>query len=123
MRTKGLAIYITFNNLGNAFNQFVNPIALDAISWKYYILYIALDLVVAGVAYLQFPETRSLTIEEISCMFDYGVRDGRAKVLEMMEARGVHGDGTGKRSGGETDERKPSAEHVEEARGVQEPRQ
>jgi hypothetical protein len=34
LRTKGLAIFTATQNLGNAFNQFVNPIALAAIQWK-----------------------------------------------------------------------------------------
>lgn len=58
LRTKGLALYITFNNLSNAFNQFVNPIALRGIAWRYYAVYIAIDFGFAIVAYLQFPETR-----------------------------------------------------------------
>jgi hypothetical protein len=29
-------------DLGNAFNQFVNPIALAAMQWRYYAVYIAL---------------------------------------------------------------------------------
>ena len=73
------------NNLSNAFNQFVNPIALDSIAWRYYAVYIAIDFIVATVAYFQFPETNRLSIEEVSLMFDYGVKEGRAKVLENME--------------------------------------
>ena len=34
MRTKGLAIFVAAQNAGNAFNQFVNPVALKALSWK-----------------------------------------------------------------------------------------
>ena len=42
LRTKGLAIYLSVQQFGNAFNQFVNPIALDALKWKYYAVYIAI---------------------------------------------------------------------------------
>jgi hypothetical protein len=48
-------------------------------------VYIAIDFVFAGIAYLQFPETRRMTIEEISLMFDYGVKEGRAMVMQKME--------------------------------------
>ena len=34
MRTKGLAIYTISQNASNAFNQFVNPIALAKLTWK-----------------------------------------------------------------------------------------
>ena len=80
------------NNLSNAFNQFVNPIALDSIAWRYYAVYIAIDFIVAIVAYFQFPETNRLSIEEVSLMFDYGVKEGRAKVLENMERQAAERD-------------------------------
>jgi hypothetical protein len=34
LRTKGLAIFTSVGTMANAFNQFVNPIALQAIAWK-----------------------------------------------------------------------------------------
>lgn len=34
MRTKGLALFVASQNIGQAFNQFVNPIALAAIAWR-----------------------------------------------------------------------------------------
>lgn len=34
IRTKGMALFTSIATLGNAFNQFVNPIALKAIAWK-----------------------------------------------------------------------------------------
>ncbi|KAF4218822.1 hypothetical protein CNMCM5878_004418 [Aspergillus fumigatiaffinis] len=35
IRSKGMALFTSTATLGNAFNQFVNPIALKAISWRY----------------------------------------------------------------------------------------
>lgn len=98
------------NNLSNAFNQFVNPIALDSIAWRYYAVYIVIDFGVAIVAYFQFPETNRLTIEEISLMFDYGVKEGRAKVLESMEKNASKRDGEG---GKVVDEDKHADDQVE----------
>lgn len=34
IRSKGMALFTSTATLGNAFNQFVNPIALDAIAWR-----------------------------------------------------------------------------------------
>lgn len=34
LRTKGLAIFVATQTGSNAFNQFVNPIAFEAITWK-----------------------------------------------------------------------------------------
>jgi hypothetical protein len=43
LRAKRLAIYLAAQNSGNAANQFVNPIALEAITWKCYAIYIGID--------------------------------------------------------------------------------
>jgi hypothetical protein len=34
IRTKGMALFTSFATFGNAFNQFVNPVALAAIQWR-----------------------------------------------------------------------------------------
>jgi len=39
-RAKGVGLTQTFSRAGSAFNQFVNPIALQALNWKLYIVYV-----------------------------------------------------------------------------------
>lgn len=34
LRTKGLAIFTSVGTMANSFNQFVNPVALQALTWK-----------------------------------------------------------------------------------------
>lgn len=87
LRAKGLAIYLVAQNLGNAFNQFVNPIALQAITWKYYAVYICIDIGYCFLIYFCFPETKKLTIEEVSLVFDYGMKDGRKMAVASMKER------------------------------------
>ncbi|KAH7006786.1 general substrate transporter [Ilyonectria destructans] len=70
LRTKGLAIFTSVGTMANAFNQFVNPIALQAIAWKYYAVYIAILLFYLVFAYFMYPETKYHTIEEVSMIFD-----------------------------------------------------
>lgn len=70
LRAKGQAIYNIFQGAGNAFNQWVNPIALDAIQWKYYSVYIVILTFYSIAIWFWFPETKGLTIEEISKIFD-----------------------------------------------------
>ncbi|KAK5168857.1 uncharacterized protein LTR77_006166 [Saxophila tyrrhenica] len=77
LRLKGLGILLSVQNVAQAFNQWVNPVALDAIAWKYYIVYIVLQCVYLALIYLFFPETRRLSIEEVSVIFDTG-RKGNA---------------------------------------------
>ncbi|KAJ9156586.1 Hexose transporter protein [Pleurostoma richardsiae] len=87
LRAKGTAIHLTAQSLANAFNQFANPLALAAISWRYYAVYIAIDFCYIIIIYLWFPETRNLTIEEVSLVFDYGVKHGGKRAVAAMAAR------------------------------------
>ncbi|CAK7222030.1 hypothetical protein SCUCBS95973_004701 [Sporothrix curviconia] len=70
MRTKGQAIFVFLQTLGMAINTWVNPIAFNAITWKYYGVYLALISIILAIIYFKFPETRNLTIEEIAVIFD-----------------------------------------------------
>lgn len=64
------------------FNTFVNPIALEAIGWKYYIVFIVLLVVYSILAWFFFPETKGYTLEEIAVVFD----GDRAGVLSPDDA-------------------------------------
>ncbi|RSL94636.1 hypothetical protein CEP52_012514 [Fusarium oligoseptatum] len=109
LRAKGLALYLVVQNMANAFNQFVNPIALQAITWKYYAVYIAIDIAYAIGIYLWFPETKQLTIEEISLVFDFPGRDGRKMAAAALANRMRDGGSTDR----ESDSVKVDMNHVE----------
>lgn len=70
LRAKGQAVYNIVQGSANAVNQWVNPIILGAITWKYYAVYIGILAFYVVVIYLKFPETKNLTIEEIAIVFD-----------------------------------------------------
>ncbi|KAI1121208.1 general substrate transporter [Nemania abortiva] len=72
MRLKGLSILLSVQSILQAFNQYVNPVALGAIHWKYYFVYVVLDAIYLVIIFFFFPETRRLTIEEVSVVFDKG---------------------------------------------------
>lgn len=52
------------------FNTFVNSIALEAIAWKYYFVFIAVLAVMIVTVYFVYPETRGYTLEQIAVIFD-----------------------------------------------------
>jgi hypothetical protein len=52
------------------FNQYVNPIALAAIAWKYYVVYCVWLVFECAVAWKFFIETRNTPLEEIVRHFD-----------------------------------------------------
>ncbi|KAL1895701.1 hypothetical protein Sste5346_005173 [Sporothrix stenoceras] len=71
-RSKGMSIVNFLNGLTLLFNGFVNPIAIAAIEWKYYIVYDVILVVILLVIFFLFPETRGRTLEEIGEIFESG---------------------------------------------------
>ena len=59
-----------FVDLALWFNQYVNPIALDNIGWKYYIVYSAWIAFELFVVWKWFIETKNTPLEEIAKYFD-----------------------------------------------------
>jgi MFS family permease len=70
IRAKGLTLCFCFTALSGVFNQYVNPIGLEHLAWKFYFLYIAILVFECLVIYFYFVETRGPTLEEISQLFD-----------------------------------------------------
>jgi Sugar (and other) transporter len=52
------------------FNTFVNPIALGAIGWKYYIVFVVVLIVMCVTSYFYYPETRGHSLEQMGYIFD-----------------------------------------------------
>ena len=71
LRAKGSNIVQVLNVSWNIFNSYVNPIAMDAIEWKYYIVWcLVIGVIDVPVVYFFFPETRRRTLEEVAVIFD-----------------------------------------------------
>ncbi|EJT45948.1 sugar transporter [Trichosporon asahii var. asahii CBS 2479] len=87
LRTKGLAIFTAVQTFANGFNQFVNPIAFKAIAWKYYILYIAINAAFLVYFYFFLIDSRGMSLEEITLLFDYPRKQARQRAAEDMHAR------------------------------------
>ena len=47
----------------------VTPIAIDAISWKYFLIFVIFDCIFIVIAYLFYPETKNKTLEELEALF------------------------------------------------------
>lgn len=58
LRSKGIGIYAFVQAITVTYNQYVNPIAIDAIQWKYYFLFLGLQVVLFLCAYFTFLETK-----------------------------------------------------------------
>ncbi|KAJ6020498.1 hypothetical protein N7540_006002 [Penicillium herquei] len=70
LRSRGLNVLWLSSISVTVFNTFANPIALAAIQWKYYFVFIAVLVCYALTAYFVYPETRGHSLEHIAQVFD-----------------------------------------------------
>ncbi|KAI0828601.1 general substrate transporter [Trametes gibbosa] len=70
LRAKGFNVFNFTISVALIFNQYVNPIALDKIGWKYYIVYCAFLAFELGFLYFFVIETQNRTLEETAALFD-----------------------------------------------------
>ncbi|CEN61725.1 hypothetical protein ASPCAL08375 [Aspergillus calidoustus] len=87
LRSRGLMVTWMSCIVAIIFNTFVNPIAMDAIGWKYYIVYVVLLVSWCVITYLAYPETRGLSLEDVAVRFD--------RIEEATHGREVEGDKEG----------------------------
>ncbi|KAM0207470.1 hypothetical protein ACHAQD_012037 [Fusarium lateritium] len=84
IRAKGLAICLGVTALSGVLNQYVNPIGLEKLAWKFYFVYIVILVIEVACIWFLFVETRGPTLEEIAVLFD--VKD--AKVSKKLTKGG-----------------------------------
>ncbi|KAI0061817.1 hexose transporter [Artomyces pyxidatus] len=82
IRAKGFTLFNFTISCAIIFNQYVNPIALDAISWKYYIVYCCWLAFEFAYCYVFIVETKGLSLEETAALFD-----GEEVVAQQAAAR------------------------------------
>jgi sugar porter (SP) family MFS transporter len=111
-RSKLVAIYWMSTAIATCFNQFVNPIALDAIGWKYYLIFIAILIGTITVISLFFPETKGMTLEEVAGIFDDEVARLNTQVVEAVKYKHGKGQEIGEDDAGFEEKTFP-VEHVE----------
>lgn len=70
LRTKGTSVLWVSQAVAVCFNQFVNPVALREIAWRYYLVYVAVLVAVIIFMFFCVPETKGLSLEEVGNLFD-----------------------------------------------------
>lgn len=70
IRAKGLAVTLALTALASVFNQYVNPIGLENLQWRFYFVYIAILVIECLCIWFLFVETKGPTLEEIAALFD-----------------------------------------------------
>ncbi|KAH8673293.1 general substrate transporter [Xylariales sp. PMI_506] len=70
LRAKGFSVLMFFGKVANFVNTFVNPIGLEALSWKYYGVYVGWLCIECLCIYLFFVETQGHSLEAVAAAFD-----------------------------------------------------
>lgn len=70
LRSKASMLYQLTGNLAGIYNSFANPVAMDAIAWKYYIVWCVVIAIHFTLIYFFFPETKGRGLEEVAEIFD-----------------------------------------------------
>ncbi|KAF8953989.1 general substrate transporter [Flammula alnicola] len=70
LRAKGFTVFNFTISLSLIFNQYVNPIALNKLAWKYYIVYVVWLAFEAVFCYFFIIETKNRSLEETAALFD-----------------------------------------------------
>jgi sugar porter (SP) family MFS transporter len=86
LRAKGINISAITTTIVLIYNGYVNPVAMAAIGWKYYIVFVCIIAVELVIAYFFYPETKGYSLETVGAVFgeetvhvsaDAGVTIGR----------------------------------------------
>lgn len=75
LRAKGINIMNAMGQIVLVYNGFVNPVAMDAIEWKYYIVYCCIIAVELLIVYFTFVETAGYSLEEVCLAFGEDIND------------------------------------------------
>lgn len=73
---------------GSIFNTFVNPIALDAIGWKYYFVFVGVLIIYEISVCFLYPETRGYTLEQMAVIFDKHATPDNCLVRDISQKNG-----------------------------------
>ncbi|GJJ09213.1 hypothetical protein Clacol_003435 [Clathrus columnatus] len=70
LRARGFAIFNFTVSLSIIINQYINPILLEKIGWRYFIIYVCWLVFELAFVYLFIVETKDRTLEETGALFD-----------------------------------------------------
>ncbi|CAI6091884.1 unnamed protein product [Clonostachys chloroleuca] len=95
LRARGVTVTYASTFIGLIISQLVNPVAMKAIGWKFYIVFCCILAVLFVVIYFLFPETKGRSLEQVAEIFDgkndtleEKTKDGKTDVVEIEKRLG-----------------------------------
>lgn len=85
LRARGFAVFNFTVSLSIIINQYINPILLEKIGWKYYIVYACWLMFELVFVYWFIVETKGRTLEETAALFD-----GTEAVQDITYRAAIH---------------------------------
>lgn len=70
LRPHGVALHYLLTMGGAAISQYVNPIGLQTLSWKFYLVYIVILATSVLATWLFYPETKGRTVDDTEKLFE-----------------------------------------------------
>lgn len=70
LRSFGVALVLFGANLTLIVGSVANPVAMTALGWRYYILFVIIDALFFVAIWFLFPETKGKSLEEVALVFD-----------------------------------------------------
>ena len=86
LRGRGLSVTYISSFVGLIVGNQVNPIAMAAIAWRYYIVFCCILAVLLVIIWFLFPETKGRTLEEIRNIFESEEDLGTADLMTKTES-------------------------------------
>ncbi|TFK75143.1 general substrate transporter [Pluteus cervinus] len=87
VRSMGTSVATCANWAFNTLLSQVSPLAMESIQWKFYLIFVCLNLVDLVIIILFFPETKGKTLEEMDAVFGDVKRNMSADDLDAGEGR------------------------------------
>lgn len=89
-RSKGIAVMQMSVRIASVFNQMVNPIGMENLAWKFFIVYVVWLVIETTTVYFFFPETQGPMLEEMALVIEgdkaaVGVVNSKAAQVEEKE--------------------------------------
>ncbi|KAF2648240.1 general substrate transporter [Lophiostoma macrostomum CBS 122681] len=85
IRAKGMGFYSVFTSAAGFFNQYLIPLGLKGIGWRFYIVGVCWNVFMATVIGITYLETKGLTLEQIDKRFEGVPRDQLVDVIEAFD--------------------------------------